>query len=227
MVKSGHVKIEPKKGAKKISAKDLLTEEHLPIITLRPNKRLVVDSFNISTGVSKYDAAKYSLLGNVSGSPKRVVPYDEEKQTGNKSISIDPTSYGCSFFTVGNIKTSSVVKHVFDVLMGKIDNVRKEVKKYALTDQASPYYASENCVVKYVDGIRIYKFHGYHVSLSHMLAHTCYALDNSIAFCSPAFSRYDDEIAIVKMKHPTCNKLLLAACDKCEKDLNTFKKSVM
>ena len=59
-----------------------------------------------------------------------------------------------------------------------------------------------------------------------MLAQQCYNIDPNILFCAPSIYRYDSEIAIIRLKHPDTNGLLLKAIEMCLKNIEIVRAAL-
>jgi hypothetical protein len=198
----------------------LIPDANIIIIRLRPNKFVKIPNIIIEEGLSKNNAAKFSLFDNVSYNILDMVPYDIFKHTGTRSISYDPKEFHISFTTCANISPQLVIELLYKTINDKLTKAKNYISEYSITDQTKKYYYTEGFEVSVMDNIFTYKFHGEYIMLSNIIAQRCYLLDPTILFCAPAIDRYDNEIAIIRLKHPDTNKLLLSAIDACKQDMN-------
>jgi DNA-directed RNA polymerase subunit L len=210
---------------------DLILDPNIVIIRLRPGKSLHIDNLHVITGTSKDNAAMFSLLDNVKYKPADddVEPFNSFTGQGVRSIEYDPKKFELSFTTTGNISPNDVINKCADVLHGKFERARAKISEYVkhiseFNDKTTQYSAF-GLDVNYVEDIAIYKFIGEYITFAYLLAHQCYRIDPNVEFCSPTIDRYDNEIAIIKLKHADSNKLLLSAIDNVLSDIQTFRES--
>jgi len=219
-------KRKTKRGAAEdVSIRELIPDSNIAIISLRPGKFVRIDEITFLEGYSKYDAGKFTLLDNVTYDIMGVEPFDQFTGKGTRSMEYDPSKFSLSFKTCGNISPKGVIDKLVETLMSKLARAKDFVSTYAKSDQTKQYYYTEGFEVSISDDIVTYKFHNEYITLSNMLAHRCYVLDNNILFCSPAVERLDNEVGIVRLKHADCNTLLLNAIDECIADIQTFSKA--
>ena len=218
-VKASDIKI------KKHDISYLIPNANIIIIRLRPGKFINVSSFTIESGYGKHNAAKFSLLNNVTYAITDVVPYDQFTDTGVRSINADCKAFDISFTTASNITLQTVVKLLAAELTQQLTRCREKIATYA-TDNSS-YYFANGLEVTTVGEVRVYKFFNEYITLNYMIAHKCYLLDKNIVYCSRSVNRYDNEIAIIKMIHPNCNKLLLAAIDELLSDVELVRSKLL
>jgi hypothetical protein len=219
-VKASDIKIISKsniKSSKELSIKQLIPDSNITIFTLRPGKNVKILNITLEEGYAKDDASKFSLLDNVSYDILDMIPYDIFKHTGTRSIEYDPKEFSLSFTTCGNITPTMVVDKLYKTLFTKLTTTKDlllEYKKNGITEKIIDKFE-----LSVLEDVYTYKFIGEYVTLTNMLAQRCYLLDPTILFCSPAIDRYDNEVAIIRLKHPDTHKLLVSAIDACLDDL--------
>ena len=152
-------------------------------------------------------------------------PYDQFKDTGTRSIDYDCKSFDISFTTCGNIKPKTVVNLLAKELTLQLTRCREKIASYAKQD--GEYYFGNGLEVTTVGSVRIYKFMDEYITLNYLIAQKCYLLDKNILYCSRSVARYDSEIAIIKMIHPNCNKLLLSAIDEILDEVEQLRSKLI
>lgn len=226
-IKASDIKVKEKdKKSKKEVSNNLIPNSNITIIRLRPGKFIRLNSLNIVNGFCKDDAGKFSLLNNVQYKPTDMIPYDVFSGKGTRSIDYDPKEFDLSFTTCGNIKPMTVIKLTCDVLINKLTQCKKLLTEYinSTKSDTKKYYFTDGLEVQQQSSITYYKFIGEYITISYMLAQRCFILDNNILYCVPAIDRYDNEIAIIKLKHSEPDKLLLKAIDLCVEDVSAIQK---
>jgi hypothetical protein len=209
---------------------NLVPDPNITLINLRQGKTLNIKKITIDQGTAKQDAAKFSLLDNITYEILDMEPYDAVAQTGTRSVDYDPKMFNISFTTSGNIQPNQVVNLLCDVVHKKLDTAKENITKYEKYEEKAPifkYYFSEELEVLKDNDIFTFKFFREYITLAYMLAQRCYLLDNTIPFCVPTINRYDDEIAIIRLKHPSPDKLLIAACNECIKDIEILRHELI
>lgn len=199
---------------------DCITHKNLILFSLRPGCYIDLPKITIAQGVADDDAGRYSLLSNVSYTPTDVEPYNQFTDRGQRSMNSTPAAFDISFTTAGNIKPASVMRQVCDVLQAKLDFAAHHLTQY----KKSKDYHHENFDVSCdAEGLSAYVFHGEYFTLVNWLAHQCYQLDPSIAYCAATVDRYDNSHGIIRIRAPQPTEMLLAACSACEADLQTLR----
>ncbi len=208
----------------KVNGANLVLDPNIVIIRLRPGKSLQINKLTIIEGYSKDNAAKFSLLDNVKYLPidDNIEPFDSFTGQGTRSIEYDPKKFSLSFTTTGNISPRDVITKCANVLTNKLNLAKSKLLDYDKDEQNKKQYNAFGIEVSIIEDIHIYKFIGEYITLAYLLAQQCYILDNNVDYCAPAIDRYDNEIAIVKLKHASSTKLLLSAIDAILKDVNAF-----
>lgn len=206
----------PKTKHKSIIAIDkLIPDGNITIFTLSPGKQIVINDIVIESGLSKDDAAKFSLLNNVSYKPIGYKPYNNFDKTGIRSSDYDPDEFEIQFTTNGNITPKSVMTKLYNTVADRLSAIRSKVSTYKDNKSDSSFYAGDNIEVSFLDSIETYKFHTEYITLTYMIAQQCYQLDKNIKFCTPSIDRYDNEIGIIKINHPDSPSLIIKAIDDC------------
>lgn len=208
-----------------IDIKKLIPDSCIIIGKLRPGQSVNISEMNIVEGYSKDAADKFTLLENVSYDIKGETPYDIYSKTGKRSSEVDPVNFTLSFTTPTNVSAKYTINMLADVLRKKFSKAKKMLKTYQESKEDN--YFSEYLEVSIDDDKIQYKFPGEYVVLAYCLAYYAYQLDPSIAFCSPAIDRYDNEIAYVRMLHSDSTALLMTACDKILEDITVLHKSLL
>ena len=203
----------------------LIPNANIIIIRLRPGKYITINSFIIEFGKSKTNAAKFSLLNNVSYKITDMEPFDQFKDTGTRSIDYDCKSFDISFTTCGNIKPKTVINLLAKELTLQLTRCKAKIADYAKQD--NDYYFANGLEVTTINAVRIYKFIDEYITLNYVIAHKCYSLDKNITYCSRSVARYDSEVAIIKMIHPNCNKLLLSAIDEILSEVEQLRTKLL
>jgi len=201
---------------------ELIPENNIQIGYLRPGKKITIDNLQIISGYNKYDAAKFSLLNNVSYKPIGYEPYDNFTKKGIRSSDINPTKFELGFTTGCNVTPKYVIELLCNGLIEKININKNKILKYLKSNDE--FYTDIDFAVSTKNDVVTYKFINEYITLVYMVAQRCYLLDKNIEFCSPSVDRYDNEIGIIKIIHPDSANLIIKAMDDCIKDLLILKK---
>lgn len=229
-IKAKDISITLGKKGKQIPITNLIPDPNILIVRLRAGKKLFIKKLFVEQGFAKNDAAKFSLLDNTTYDILDMEPHNQFTHKGTRSIEYDPKEFHLSFTTSGNIKPDHVINLMCDVALEKIERMKKNLNEYHKSislDNESKYYFNEELEVTYLDEVITFRFFKEYITLAYMIAHRCYMLDSTISFCTPTIDRYDNEIAIIKLKHPSPTKLLIAACDACISDINLVRHDLL
>lgn len=226
-VDSGDIRVTNKKHkATQNLSDELVTSKNTTIIRLREGKYIKISNMRIVTGYAKYDASKFSLL-HVKYGILDMVPYDINTKTGTRSMEYDPKEFRITFRTSGNIHPHFVMKLLLEELTRRFKKCKSKLETYAEVVDKKEYYYAEKFEVKVTNDFTEYIFAGEYITFAYMVAHRCYILDNNVQYIVPAINRYDDEIAIIRIKHADDCKLLIDAVDACIKDIESVCNAVM
>ena len=206
---------------------NLIPNSNITVVRLRPGKYLKVTKLSIIEGYSKNSADKFTLISNIKYNIIDMKPNNIYTGTGTRSIEQDPKEFSISFTTSANIHPYNIIKLLCSELQKRLTKCKDKLIQYMKTDQTKKYYYDEGFEVTNKDEIYTYKYIGEYITLAYMLAQRCYILDNNVTFCSPAIDRYDNEIAIIKLKHADTNKLLLKAIESCMVDIDILQKEIL
>lgn len=215
-VHSREIKIE---GAK-------LINNNIIFARLRPGKHLVIKNLKVIRGFSKYNAAKFSLLNNIKYYPLDHEPFDIHTNKGTRSIMANPQKFYIEFTTCGNIELKTVITLLHEQLTSKLESLLNSIKKYN-NDESKKYYYTTELEVKVDNDLYVYNVPGEYLTLAQIVTQKCYTLDTNVLHASYAIERYDNEVAIIKLKHSEPNKLLMNAIQSCIEDLDMLKKEVL
>ena len=204
--------------------KTLIPNDNILLCRLRPKKHLKLSNIGISVGFAKDDASKYSLLNNISYDILDMKSYDQFTGQGQRSIETNPQEFMISFETCCNTTPRQVIDKMINSLMNKLFKTEQYLAKYENTDET---YYTEGFSVDIENDLYIYNIHNEYYTLSKLLAHQCYLLDNNVPFCVGTIDRYDNNIAKIKIKHPDSKKLLLASVKRCQEELQLIKKQLL
>lgn len=212
-------------GDIKISGTGVI-DKNIIIYRLRPGRYLKMKNIYAVRGFSKYNAAKFSLLNNIRYRPLDHKPFDIKTNTGERSIKVDPTSFFFSFTTCGNIEVATVFKLLHNQLIARLNRILESFKEYS-KESGKKYYVAANLIVSNEDDIYLYKIPNEYITLSTMIAQRCLLLNPQIAYVAANIERYDNEVAMIKIRDPDANKLLIAATMACINDVNHLHKELM
>jgi len=205
----------------------LIPDSNITITSLRPGKYIIIKNISIIEGLCKDNAAKFSLLNEVKYKPIVKSIFNSFNNEGTRSIEQNPTTFDISFTTASNISVNNVINKLCNVLKNKLLITKEKIENYNNLENKLSYYSANNLEVSFKDNMFVYKIHGEYLTISKMLAQRCYLLDKNISFCVSTVDRFDNEIAIIKLKHPDPNKLLIASCEECIKDVEKLRKSLV
>lgn len=206
---------------KPVDVTKLIPDPNVPLFALHPGKSIKITDLYIATGTAKQNAAKFSLLSNVSYDILDVEPYDMFTGQGKRSIETNPTSFKISYTTSANIDPKKVMQAVSDVLIAKCELFQERLSAY-VTSGKTEYYEADGLKVTTGD-FHAYTFLDGYITMGTLLAHAGYALDPSVSYITSTIDRYDNEFAIIKIKHPTPNKLLADSIRLCIEQLQKIK----
>ena len=210
---------------KESAAKKIMAETTLPIVRLMSARHINIKKCEIVRGFAYQDAAKFTLLNSVAYEPLDVTPYDPFTGEGVSSTRSNPTKFAISYITKGNIKPKEVMLKCCDSLIARLNTFNDMIKARTasvLSEQkpkSDTTAAGSNMIVTSKEDLHIYKCYGFYNTIGNLLAQKCYLLDENILHCSSSVERLDTEILILKLRHPTPNKLLMEACASCCADL--------
>lgn len=224
------IKISNKKDSKNVDLEKLIPESCIILVRLRPGKFIKLISFDIEEGYAKNNYAKFTLLDNIQYYPiypDNVVPFDNFTSSGTRSVEVDPTEFFISFTTSGNISVEKTINDCSSTLIERLNKAKKKVEKFSSSKQETKYYYDENFEVIIQDEMYIYKFYQEYLTLANLVTQQCFLLDYNISFCVPAVSRFDNEIAIIKLIHAEPNKLLISSIEICIHNLEIWRDSIL
>ncbi len=205
----------------KESTYNLVPDDNILLMRLRPGKYLKLRNITIQTGTSAVDAGKFSLLNNIMYEPLDMQPYDQFTGKGTRSIDHDCKSFQLEFTTCGNILPKEVMKLVHTKLSSDLTDLKKKIQLYINAGSGS-YYSGQDCEVTLRDDVYNFKFIGHYISELAMIAMCCYKLDDNIPFCAATVERYDSIVGLLRIKHVDFTKIILKAIETCQKDLDTL-----
>lgn len=210
-----------------IDIRSLIPNPNITIARLRPGKTIFISNFIFETGISLFDAAKFTLLDSIIyriNAPHYV-------DGGQRSIAQSVNDFYLEFTTAGNISSISVLNKAIEVLQQYMLNIKKTIEPLNIGGQL--FYANDEVSVSCVSHLYTYKFKRHYFTSMNLLAQQCMRLDPSCVFCAANVESYDtrnaarDDIrtGILKLKHLEPNKLIIAAADAVISELATFKKT--
>ena len=231
-VKAGDIQIS--KGGKNkndksnVKISELIPNNNIVIIRLRPGKFIKIKKMNFQRGQSKTNAAKFSLLSNIKYQPLDIEPYDIKKKTGVRSIEKDCKEFQFSLLTAGNIQPKTLFNNLNEYMTKSLSNIKDKILTYSTESKENDnkYYYSEGIEVTIRNNLHIYIFQNEYITFPAMIAQRCLILDPSIEHVSSTVERYDSEVGIIKINHSDCNKLLLQSIDDCIKDIDNICKEL-
>lgn len=215
---------KPKESTKSKNVTELAPDDNILIARLRPGKYLKMKNIQIVRGTAVEDAGKFTALNNVYYKPLDIEPFDQFTGKGTHSYENDYSKFAIGFNTCGNITPQDVMENCCKVLSDQVNDIKTKLLSYAGA-KAELYFSGQDFEVKQEKEVYTYRFINHYVSEIYMIAMCCYQLDENTPFVAPSVERNDSTIGIIKIKHADCNKLLIAACDKCLADLATLKKA--
>ena len=211
-------------GDIKISGTSVI-DKNIILYRLRPGRFLKMKKIYVVRGFSKYNAAKFSLFNNIRYRPLDHKPFDIKNNTGERSIKVDPTSFFFSFTTCGNIEVETVFKLLHSQLITRLNRILESFKEYA-KESGKKYYITANLTVSNEDDIYLYKIPNEYITLSTMIAQKCLLRNPQIAYVAANIERYDNEVAMIKIRDLNANKILIAATMECIDDVNYLYKEL-
>lgn len=205
-----------------------IPNSNVVICQLNPGKSINIKKISTEQGYGKDNAAKFSLLNSVKYNILDMVPYDMYTGKGQRSVTYDPKEFELSFETTGNINVKSVVKLMCDELRRRLIIVKDKLLIYMKTDQSKNLYFNHEhgFRVKVVDDIKHYEIEKEAITMGNMLSQECYLLDKNVLYCTSTIERYDNELCIIKIKHPDANNLLLMSIEQNIKFIDIVEKDL-
>jgi hypothetical protein len=207
--------------ASDIKPAGFIPDSNIVIARLRPGKSLHMSKFYIARGYGMHDAGRFSLLDNVKYKPLDITPYDGDTDTGTRSTEKDCHEFALSFTTAGNCSALYVLRLCCDELTTRLERCLKKVEAYGGTGS----FTSDNFEVAVNADLYTYKFHNEYITLSYMIAQRCFVIDPNTPYVAPTVDRYDNNIAVIKIKHADSRMLMMAAIKANIGDLAVIKKS--
>ena len=204
----------------------IIPNPNITIMRLRPGQTIYIENIYYEFGKGYKNAAKFSLLDNITYIPLDVVPFDIETGEGTRSIEKSPTAFKITFRTCANISAKNVINLAIKCILDDLNKVEQMIELYNKMEFKN-IYTGDNIEVTVEDGIYHYKLIDQYYTIIQMIAEQCYKLDTKILFCSATVERYDTRIGIIKLKHPEPNKLILDAIKQIKLELDEFKKNLI
>jgi len=214
-----------KKNKVEANLLDLIPEVNIPIVKLSPNKFLQIKNFKIIEGYNKDDAAKFTLLNNVSYKPIDIEPYDNFNKSGSKSINTNPKKFEISYITKANIDPKNVMILCCESLIFKINKFLELINNYVKKIGNDNFYGDEILEVTRNNDYYIYKCNNEYLTLGNLLSQKIFILDETILFTSATVERLDTEKMILKIRHTEPDKILRDAIHDCLGDLEIIKNN--
>jgi hypothetical protein len=214
-----------KKNKVETNLLNLIPELNIPIIKLSPNKFLHIKNFKIIEGYNNEDAAKFTLLNNVSYKPIDGEIYDNFNKTGTKSINSNPKKFEISYITKANIDPKSVMILCCDSLILRLKKLLELIKNYTEKIGSNNFYGDEILEVIRHNDYYIYKCNNEYLTLGNLLSQKIFLLDETILYTAATVERLDTEKMILKIKHTEPDKILFDAMNECISELELIKKN--
>lgn len=209
---------------KSIKTGDLVPNPNVVLHRLRPGRFLYIKKIFFSRGITAEDGARFSLLHSLYYEPLGPTPFNNFKHAGNRSINTNYTSFKIGYSTNGNIKPKTVHRKLIDVLKGKVLKVRQLINDHI--DAKKEGKTATGIHVRFINNIYEYRIDNEYITLSYILAHQCFEMDKTTPLLVPGIDRLDNNIAIIKIKSPTPNKVLIAGCDELLKKIAILDKAL-
>jgi len=210
-----------------IDIRALIPNPNITIARLRPGKTIFISDFLFETGISLFDAAKFTLLDSIIYR----VNVKHYADGGPRSIAQSVNDFYLEFTTAGNISAVSVLNKAVEVLQNYMTSIKKTIEPLNISGQL--FYANDEVSVSCVSHLYTYKFQKHYFTSMNLLAQQCMRLDPSTVFCAANVESYDTRnasrddirVGVLKLKHLEPNKLIIAAADAVIAELNAFKKT--
>jgi hypothetical protein len=205
----------------------LIPESNIILMRLRPGKFLKIKKLLFLEGFGYKEAHKFSLLDNVTYEILDMTPYDIFTEKGTRSMEYDPKEFKLSFTTCGNIQPDTVINTCHDQMVKRLNRIRSKIKEYVDSKSTSNYFYTEGVEIIISNDFTKLRFLGEYITLIYMVAQRTYLLDPTIKYCSATIDRFDNEIGIIKVKHPEHIPQILDAIDACVKDLGVVQSAIV
>jgi hypothetical protein len=178
-----------------------LFSENIPIMRLRPQKYLKVKLFVVK-GMNKNDGAAFSTVENVR--------YDVLTPTSGSSVRTNYTSFKLGYTTYRNSTSDATmyIKRVASDLADRLAKIYDELKtvKGHIHNSSALKIELDNQVYKF-------SFIGEKITISSVIARTCFELDPTISFVVDSIQHPSVEIGVVSIKHDSPVSLIMSAVE--------------
>ena len=216
-----------KKNKTNFKQKDLeeIVEGNIVLCRLRPNNYIKINNIFISKGIAKHDAAKYSLLSNITYKILDVDPIVETRtgQTGVSSMLSDPKHFFLSYTTHRNIEyPQKLMIKCCDTLISRLENILTDMKNVSNSDTI---YMSGVLTLESSGNLKKIHIINEYWTIINMISQYCYILTKkNIKFVAPSIIHPEKEVGVISIIHPEFSTLIQNSIKAIIADLNIVKK---
>jgi hypothetical protein len=203
----------------------LIEDNNITIISLQPGKFLRVGLLYVIKGYAKHNAAKFTLLDNVTYEILDMVPYDVFTGKGTRSVMYDPKEFAISFTTCGTTTPKHIVKALCGDLTRRLTKYKILIEKYKQLNIT--YYTDADLEIVVKDDKYTFRLLGEYITFAYMIAQRCFILDKNISYCTPSVERYDSEVAIIQIIHADPTALVIESITECINDITILEKALL
>lgn len=197
----------------------------IPIIKLRPGKKLDINIINIVAGIAKAHSGKFILLSNVYYEILDVKPIADENKfnkSGESSLNSNPQHFKIEFTTHRNINSKTIMPECCKLIIKVIESIHKELSNIKETDIV---YFSDLIELETKGDIKLFHLKGEYWTIANIISKYCYMASKDIPFVCSSIIHPSIEESIVKIRHNESIKILLTALKDIISDMTVIQKS--
>ena len=197
----------------------------IPIIKLRPGKKLDINIINIVAGIAKAHSGKFILLSNVYYEILDVKPITDENKfnkRGESSLNSNPQHFKIEFTTHRNINSKTIMPECCKLIIKVIESIHKEISNIKETDIV---YFSDLIELETKGDVKLFHLKGEYWTIANIISKYCYMASKDIPFVCSSIIHPSIEESIVKIRHTDSIKILLTALKDIISDMTVIQKS--
>ena len=219
-VKSGHINISSK--GKNIPV-DAVMSTNITIAELRPAMFVKCTDFEVVTGTSQEDAAKFASVSNTRYIIEPARQADESCLMGS-SLMKNPTEFRLGYTTYRNVVDPKVIMmRACDSLSIRLTAFGRELTE--VKDDDTLTHFSNLLDIEMRSDYAMFNFKNESWTLVNMISQYCYLLDPSIPFVAPAIIHPSTATGVVKLKHANPLRIVCDAIERILSDIEILKKA--
>ena len=208
---------------KKYTGDDLFSW-NIPILDLRPSKKINIGNISIVSGQSKNDAGKFLLLSNLKYKILDMEPLNKTKYntTGKSSLNTNPSKFLFKLTNHRNIDPKKIMNLFCNEFIKRLEIILQEIKKIKKEDDE---FINNIIKLEKKNNIYfIYLFNEYW-TISNVISRYCYLENDNIEFVCSSIIHPTEETSIIKIKDSNYLKILINAINNILNDVKKIQKS--